>query len=107
MSVYTYIINCAYYIVVQLSNAWYYKRDIMRLFIKGGETMPRAKREDGKNPRTVASNKYQAANYDRINILVSKGYKEKVKNAADAAGVSLSAYIVGAIDEKISKETSI
>ena len=66
--------------------------------------MPRAKREDGKNPRTVASNKYQSANYDRINILTPKEYKPRVKRAADAAGLSLSAYIIEAIEEKISRD---
>lgn len=66
--------------------------------------MPRPKREDGKNPRTVASNRYQAANYDRINILTPKDYKTKVKAAADAAGVSLSAYIIEAIEEKIARD---
>lgn len=33
------------------------------------DIMPWAKREDGKNARTVASNKYRKENYDRINIL--------------------------------------
>lgn len=66
--------------------------------------MSRAKREDGKNARTVASNKYQKANYDRINILAPLDYKKKVKAAADASGVSLSAYVISAIDEKIEKE---
>jgi len=68
--------------------------------------MPRAKREDGKNPRTVASNKYQKTNYDRINILTPKYYKDKVKAAADASGVSISAYIIEAIDEKIARGAS-
>ena len=44
--------------------------------------MPR-KREDGKNARTVASNKYQKKNYDRINILAPKGYKEAIKEKSE------------------------
>ena len=69
--------------------------------------MPRAKREDGKNAQTVASNKYQAANYDRINILVPKNYKiDVVKPAADAAGVSISAYILEAINQRIVRDSS-
>ena len=32
--------------------------------------MPRAKREDGINARTVASNKYQKNNYDRTSIVI-------------------------------------
>lgn len=66
--------------------------------------MPRAKREDGKNARTVASNKYQKNNYDRINILAPLNYKEKVKEYAEKADLSISAYIIKAIDEKIERE---
>ena len=67
--------------------------------------MARAKRADGKSARTVASNKYQSANYDRINILVPKNYKEEiVKPAADGAALSISAYIIEAINEKIARE---
>jgi hypothetical protein len=81
----------------------YKKNDIIKNEIKEVETMPK-KRDDGKNPRTVASNKYQKNNYDRINILAPKGYKEEVKKNADACGMSLSAYIVQAINEKIEKQ---
>ena len=68
--------------------------------------MPR-KREDGKNARTVASNKYQKKNYDRINILAPKGYKEEVKKYADACGMSLSAKIIEEIKEKSERKNSI
>ena len=63
--------------------------------------MSRQKRADGKNAQTVASNKYQKANYDRINILVPIGYKDKVKKHADSEGLSISAYIVDAINKKM------
>lgn len=66
--------------------------------------MPRAKRADGKNARTVASNKYQKENYDRINILVPLDYKEKVKPYAEKSKMSLSAYIIQAVNEKIERE---
>lgn len=66
--------------------------------------MSRAKRADGKNSRTVASNKYQKKNYDRINILAPLNYKEKVKEAAEKSDMSISAYIIQAIDEKIQRE---
>lgn len=67
--------------------------------------MARAKRTDGKNARTVASNKYQKENYERINILAPMNYKEKVKPFAEKAGISLSAYIIQAINEKIERES--
>lgn len=66
--------------------------------------MPRAKRADGKNARTVASNKYQKENYDRINILAPLGYKEKVKKVAEESNMSVSAYIIEAVEEKIKRE---
>lgn len=71
---------------------------------ESGEKMPRAKREDGKNARTVASNKYQKNNYDRINILAPLNYKEKVKEYAEKADLSISAYIIKAVNEKIERE---
>lgn len=66
--------------------------------------MPRAKRADGRNARTVASNKYQKENYDRINILAPLNYKDKVKEFAEKSGMSISAYIIKAVDEKIERE---
>jgi len=68
--------------------------------------MPRAKRADGKNAQTVASNKYQKENYDRINILAPLNYKDKVKEFAEKSGMSISAYIIKAIDEKIEREAN-
>lgn len=66
--------------------------------------MPRAKRADGKNARTVASNKYQKENYDRINILAPLNYKDRVKEYAEKSDMSISAYIIKAIEEKIERE---
>ena len=63
--------------------------------------MPRAKRDDGRNPRTVASNKYSAANYERISFFVPKGEKEKIKAAAAATGKSMNAFIYEALTEKL------
>ncbi len=68
--------------------------------------MARAKRADGKNARTVASNKYQKENYDRINILAPLNYKDKVKEFAEKSDMSISAYIIKAVDEKIEREGS-
>lgn len=47
--------------------------------------------------RTRASNKYNAKAYDRIQVVLPKGDKEKLKAAADARGVSVNALIVAEI----------
>lgn len=40
-----------------------------------------------------ASNKYNAKAYDRINVNVKKGEREKIKAHAEAKGLSLNGYI--------------
>jgi hypothetical protein len=55
--------------------------------------MPRPTREDGRRARTVANNKYNAANYDRINLVVKKGEKEKIKAQAERSGESVNGFL--------------
>lgn len=43
-------------------------------------------------------NDFIKQNYDRVNLTLPKGDKEKVKEAAAAAGMSLNEYIKAAID---------
>ena len=50
-----------------------------------------------------ATAKYNAANYDRIEIKVPKGDKEIIAQAAAAAGQSVNAFINEAIREKMEK----
>jgi predicted HicB family RNase H-like nuclease len=69
--------------------------------------MARPKREDGRNPKTVASNKYNEKAYDRINYTVQAGYKQVIKDAADKSGLSVNAYITKAIEEKIDRDGMI
>lgn len=66
--------------------------------------MARPKREDGRNAKTVASNKYNDKAYDRINYVVQAGYKQIIKDAADKSGLSVNAYITKAIEEKIASD---
>lgn len=49
-------------------------------------------------------NRYNAKNYDRINYSVRKGQKEKIKAAADLAGLSVNAYISKAIDAQMQRD---
>lgn len=46
-------------------------------------------------------NDYIKKNYDRVNLTVPKGKKEKIKAAAAAGGQSVNEFINEAIDEKI------
>jgi len=50
---------------------------------------------------TRAQNKYNAKTYDRITVLVPKGKRDAVKDAANAVGESLNAFAVKAIDERM------
>lgn len=53
-----------------------------------------------------ASNKYQAKAYDRMNLLVKKGERERIKAYAESKGLSLNAYVTGLIykDMGVEKE---
>ena len=42
---------------------------------------------------TQYNNDYKKEHYDRINVLIAKGYKERIKEKADSLGVGLSEYI--------------
>lgn len=54
--------------------------------------------------RAVA--KYNAANYDRVELRLDKGQKEVVKAHADTQGESLNAFINRAITETIARDTA-
>lgn len=51
-----------------------------------------------------ASNKYQAKAYDRMNLLVKKGEREKIKAYAESKGLSLNAYVTGLIYKDMESE---
>lgn len=55
---------------------------------------------------TKAQNKYIAKAYDRVNLTMPKGKKEKVQACADNQGMSVNAYINAAIDEKMERESA-
>lgn len=52
---------------------------------------------------TKAQNKWIEKTYDRINLTVPKGDKEKIAIAAAAAGKSVNGFINEAITEKMEK----
>lgn len=55
------------------------------------------------NARTRASNKYAAKAYDRLNIVVPKGERDKIKAYAATHGESLNAYVTRLIKEDMEK----
>ena len=53
-----------------------------------------------------AVNKYVKENYDRINITMPKGKKDEIQAHAVRHGLSVTAYINAAIDEKMAKDNA-
>ena len=51
-----------------------------------------------------AVNKYVKENYDRINVTMPKGKKEDIQAHATQHGLSVTAFINAAIDEKIARD---
>ena len=51
-----------------------------------------------------AVNKYVRENYDRVNVNMPKGKKEKIQEQAALRGMSVNAFINAAIDEKLSRD---
>lgn len=51
-----------------------------------------------------AVSKYMKEKYDVFQIRMPKGKREKIKAAADAAGLSMNAFIIEAVDARISGE---
>ena len=49
----------------------------------------------------TAKNKWTRENYDRLNFVVKKGDREKLKAAADAEGVSVGRFIVDSVNARI------
>ena len=63
--------------------------------MKGSDTMAGS---------TDYKNKWQAENRERINMIVPKGYKEKIKTVAQKTGESVNGYIKKAVDERMERD---
>lgn len=55
--------------------------------------MSRKAREDGRNARTVANNKYNVSAYDRLAVNVKKGQRDIIKEYAENNGETVNALI--------------
>jgi predicted HicB family RNase H-like nuclease len=51
-----------------------------------------------------AVGRYERDNYDKVLLRMPQGERERMKEAADAAGQSLNAYILDAIRDRMNKE---
>lgn len=63
----------------------------------------------GGKTSAASHNKYIAKAYDRVNLILRKDgpqNKTAVQSAADAAGESLNAYIVGAVAQRMERDAS-
>ena len=47
---------------------------------------------------SAVKNAWMADNYDRVSIMIKKGERERLKSAAAAAGVSVSRYVIDAVN---------
>ncbi|MDD6200039.1 MAG: hypothetical protein PUB93_02080 [Firmicutes bacterium] len=65
--------------------------------------MPKVAISDSQK-RAVA--KYNAANYDRVELRLEKGRKEVTKSHAEAQGESLNAFINRAISETMERDNA-
>lgn len=59
--------------------------------------------EKKQKASTRAKRKYNDKAYDRLTMNIKKGRKDELKTIADGQGLSLNAFILTAIDEKIDR----
>jgi len=58
----------------------------------------------GGKASAASKNKWNDKTYDRINLTVPKGKKEKIKEHAESRGESVNSFINRAIDETINRD---
>lgn len=63
--------------------------------------MPRKPREDGRNARTVANNKYNVTAYDRIAVNVKKGQRDVIKQYVESNGETVNTLINRLLSDEI------
>ena len=59
-----------------------------------------------QNRSTAAKNRYNLKNYDRVNLTMPKGRKEKLQIHAQNHGESLNGFINRAIDETVERDNT-
>lgn len=61
----------------------------------------------GGKTSSASRNKYNAKAYDRINLTVPKGEKDKIRAHAESRGESVNAFIARAISEAIERDNNV
>lgn len=61
----------------------------------------------GGKTSSASRNKYNAKAYDRINLTVPKGEKDKIRAHAESRGESVNAFIARAITETIKRDNNV
>ncbi|MDO4175654.1 MAG: hypothetical protein Q4D42_12910 [Eubacteriales bacterium] len=56
--------------------------------------------------RKAGNRRWDAANLDRVSIAMPKGKKDEIRVAAAARNESMNQYIIGAIDERMQRDTA-
>ena len=54
--------------------------------------------------KIAANRRYNEKTYDKITLNTPKGLKDKIKSAAEAAGMSMQSYIVQAVNHQLSED---
>lgn len=69
-----------------------------------------AEKKPMSEARRAANKRWNDANlkerYDRVQLVLPKGDKERIREYADRNGDSLNAYIIGAIQQRMEREGS-
>lgn len=60
--------------------------------------------EEQKKKRNQRQDQWKRDNRERINILFPKGTKDRIKVAADELKISVSEFVLQAINEKINRK---
>ena len=65
---------------------------------KAVDGVPRKKNPDTVAKNTAYRNEYSKQHYDRLNLLLPKGTKKIIQDAAKAKGENISAYVINALE---------
>ena len=60
--------------------------------------------DDKKFDKIAYNNSFNAKKYDRINLMVDKGKKEKIREHAEKRGEKVNSFINRAIDETMERD---
>lgn len=61
---------------------------------------------EDKKKRNKRQQDWQNQSRDRVNMIFSKGFKDRVQEAAAAVGLSVSRYVETAVNEKIQRDNT-